>query len=147
MPATDKPIGYWVKHLHNLLETLLDAPLSDERLSRRHWQTLNLLSQSDRTVPELEQALRPFWEEGAIDLATVLDGPDGLVTRGWVETSGEALSLTEEGRAGHAHVADRVNRARRLVLDGLSPEQYVETVQNLSVMTENVERFLAGARS
>ncbi|MEU5941112.1 hypothetical protein ABZ807_18400 [Micromonospora sp. NPDC047548] len=143
MNGTDKPIGYWLKHLHNLIEEQFDATLGDLGLDRRQWQILNVLSRAARSRGEVEQALAPFWPDGVPHPGAILDGPDGLVTRGWVAEDGDMLALTEQGRAAHRTAAERVGETRQLLLRGLTPEQYVETVRVLSVMAGNVESALA----
>ncbi|MCW3815879.1 hypothetical protein ONA91_15650 [Micromonospora sp. DR5-3] len=143
MSSKDKPIGYWLKHLHNLIEEQFDATLGDLGLDRRQWQILNVLSSTARTRGEVEQALAPFWPDGVPALGAVLDGPDGLVTRGWVGHDGDALTLTQPGRSAHRTAAERVGETRRLLLRGLTPEQYAETVRILSAMASNVEAALA----
>ena len=144
MSGTDKPIGYWLKHLHNLIEEQFDATLGDLGLDRRQWQILNLLSGATCSRGEIEQALAPFWPGDVSPLDAALDGPDGLVTRGWVGYDGDALTLTEHGRAAHGTAAERVGETRRLLLRGLTPEHYAETVRILSVMAGNLEAALAG---
>ncbi|RQW84059.1 MarR family transcriptional regulator [Micromonospora globispora] len=144
MNGTDKPIGYWLKHLHNLIDEQFDATLGDLGLDRRQWQILNVLSGATRSRGEMEQALAPFWPDGVPQLEAALDGADGLVTRGWVGYDADALTLTEQGRAAHGAAAERVGETRLLLLRGLTPEQYAETVRILSVMADNLEAALAG---
>jgi hypothetical protein len=162
--AADKPIGYWLKHLHNLIEAQFDATLSDLHLGRRHWQVLNLLAGATYPRTQIEHALAPFWQNTALELDAVLDGRDGLITLGWVEAvagstavesaaadnavagnaaAGSALALTEKGRTAYTTVSARVAETRGRLLRGLTLEQYVETVRVLSVMAENVESALA----
>ncbi|WP_431984436.1 MarR family winged helix-turn-helix transcriptional regulator [Streptomyces qinglanensis] len=139
-----KPLGYWLKHLHDLLERQLDAALADLGVGRRHWQVLNTLSRGPASRDELVRALAPFWEAGAVEPAEVLDGPgSGLAARGWATVTGPRIGLTPEGRAAHARIADRIARSRRTVLGELTPEQYTATVHTLSVMAANVEAELA----
>ena len=134
-----KPIGYWLKHLHNLLEAQLASALAEFDLTRRHWQVLNTVSRRPLTRPELREALTPFWTEGAHDLAEVLDD---LAARGWTDP-GETVTLTPEGRAAHAAAAEQIGRVRAAVVEGLTPEQYAGTIQVLSHMARNVEADLA----
>jgi len=145
MGGTDKPIGYWLKHLHNLIEAQFDATLTDLGVGRRHWQILNLLSSAVQTRAQIEQALAPFWQDPAPHLDAILDGPDGLVTLGWVayDAAGDALTLTEQGRTGYGKIAARVRETRGRLLPGLTAEQYAETVRILSVMAANIETALA----
>jgi hypothetical protein len=143
--ATDKPIGYWLKHLHNLIEAQFDATLADLGLGRRHWQVLNLLSGVAQTRAQIEQGLAPFWQDAAPGLDVILDGADGLVARGWVtyDAAGDALVLTEQGRTAHVSIAGRVGETRGTLLQGLTTQQYAETVRILSVMAGNIESALA----
>ncbi|MFE9331496.1 MarR family transcriptional regulator [Streptomyces sp. NPDC006925] len=143
MDAT-KPIGYWLKHLDNLLERQFDATLADLGIGRRHWQLLNTLSRGPASREELTHALAPFWQAGAAEPAEVLDGPgNSLTARGWATTGGQKIALTAEGRAAHARIADRIAHSRRTVLGELTPEQYTATVRTLSFMAANVEADLA----
>jgi hypothetical protein len=43
---TPKPLGYWLQHLHNLLETHFTLALADLGSNRREWQLLNTLTGS-----------------------------------------------------------------------------------------------------
>ena len=137
MDPADKPIGYWLKHLDNLIEAQFDATLAAFDVNRRQWQVLNSLSGGPLTRTAVEQALAPFWGETAT-LAEVLDGPNGLLAQGWVqqtsETAPDELMLTNEGFASHAAVADHVKAARGAIMNGLTAEQYAETVRNLAAM-------------
>ncbi|GHF25764.1 hypothetical protein GCM10017786_69940 [Amycolatopsis deserti] len=121
MDPLDRPIGFWLKHLHNLLEDGLTGVLADRGLTRRHWQALNTS------------------RHGAEALA-VFDGADearaDLVTRGWITTDG---TLTDDGRTARAEIAERVRRFRELSLTGLTDDQYADTVRTLATMARNLE--------
>ncbi|RKN40084.1 MarR family winged helix-turn-helix transcriptional regulator [Streptomyces hoynatensis] len=141
---TPRPIGYWLKHLHELLERQLEVTLAGLGLGRRHWQILNTLDGGARTPAELRAALAPFWSADAPALDAVLAR---LAELGWTRRAGDgsgALLLTGAGRAAHQEAAARIAETRALVLAGLTPEQYGETVRVLSVMAGNVEAALAG---
>ncbi|MFJ9590424.1 MarR family winged helix-turn-helix transcriptional regulator [Streptomyces acidicola] len=139
-----KPIGYWLKHLHNLLEQQFNATLTDLGLERRHWQVLNTLARGEATHDELKAALAPFWTQGEPSLDRLLNG---IAARGWTRpglpAEGNLVALTDEGRAAHADFAARVAATRATVLKGLTSEQYTETVRILTVMAGNVEADLA----
>jgi DNA-binding MarR family transcriptional regulator len=148
LDPTDKPIGYWLKHLDALIEAQFDAALAAFDIDRRQWQVLNSLSRGPLTPAAVEEALAPFWNKSA-GLSEVLAGPSGLVAQGWVrETSGPAsdeLTLTDEGVASHAAVAEHVEAMRGAILDGITTEQYVETVRNLATMAANLEAAIGEA--
>ncbi|MFB9832252.1 MarR family winged helix-turn-helix transcriptional regulator [Actinoallomurus acaciae] len=135
MEPTDRPIGYWLKHLDGLIESTFDRALAGYALSRRHWQVMNALRDAPPTG--LRDALRPFWGEGVITLEEVVGD---LAGRGWVTEDDGRYALTERGLAAHAAVAERVGETRRAVLDGLTEQDYVDTVRTLSRMAANLER-------
>jgi DNA-binding MarR family transcriptional regulator len=133
-----KPLGYWLKHLHNLLDEHLGLVLSEQGTGRREWQLLNTLARGSRPRADLERDLAPFWlDEPSLPrvLAT-------LAARGWIMESGGTVELTPAGRAGHAALVPRVERTRAVVTAGLTPEQYQETVRILAVMAGNVEQAI-----
>lgn len=136
---TPKPIGYWLKHLDNLLEQQFQAALEDLALGRRHWQVLNVLYGGACFFTELERELSPFWDEEGPDLEAVLHGEDGLIPRGWIRRSELMVGLSHEGYEAYQKVAWRVEETREIVMTGLSAEQYAETIRVLSTMASNIE--------
>jgi hypothetical protein len=138
--AATKPIGYWLKHLHNLIEAQFLAILDTARIGRRHWQVLNLLARGPHTAAAIAAALAPFLADGETDLGAVLTG---LSARRWTVPDGDALALTAAGHTAHTAVAVKVEESRGILLNGLTGEQYTETVRVLCVMAENVEAALA----
>jgi hypothetical protein len=50
--------------------------------------------------------------------------------------------LTADGRTAHARVAALIDRSRAVVMTGLTPHQYRETVEVLETMAGNVEAAL-----
>jgi hypothetical protein len=138
-----KPLGYWLQHLHSLLEEQFATVLSDLGVDRRQWQLLNTLSRGGRTRGDLRDALAPFWSSREPNPDSALAD---LAARGWVVESDGAIALTQQGAAAHTELAQRVDRTRRVVADGLTPEQYHETVRILTVMSANVESDLASRR-
>jgi hypothetical protein len=139
---TPKPIGYWLKHLDNLLDEQFRATLAGLDVSRRDWQVLNTLSRGPATRQDLERALAPFWAADEPGLSGVIAKLD---QRGWTTTD-EPLALTDAGRAAHTELAQRIDETRGTLLNGLTREQYGETVRVLSVMAANVEEDLARTR-
>jgi DNA-binding PadR family transcriptional regulator len=141
---TDKPIGYWLKHLDRLIESAFKRALAEHGLSRRHWQALNTLEAAPLGIEELRTALDPFWGEGTGDgVTTVEDITAELRDRGWITRLGDrGYTLTEQGRAAHAAAAERVRETRRLVLNGLTDQDYAATVRTLRRMAANLERPL-----
>ncbi len=126
--AEERPIGWWVRRLDALLEEAVDAVVTGEGLTRRHWQVLHSLA----TGTELED-----------DVDTVVSD---LVGRGWVVRLGTGrVGLTPDGAAAHDRVNRAVGRVRRHVADGLSRNEYERTILVLSRMVDNIERALGRA--
>ena len=133
--AGQRPIGWWVKRLDELLEQGLDTVVAAEGLGRRHWQVLQSAAEGPVDRPALSAALGPF--AGADELDRVVAD---LTARGWLHGGGGALELTAEGRTAHARLAAAVGAFRRSVAAGLTEEEYARTVAALARMVANLER-------
>ncbi|MFD2093218.1 MarR family winged helix-turn-helix transcriptional regulator [Blastococcus deserti] len=133
-----RPIGWWVKRLDRLLEQTLDSGLATEGLTRRHWQVLHSLAEGAGREEELRSALADF----AGDVGAVVDD---LVDRGWARRGADGVALTAAGRSAHERVATAVGRVRRLVAEGVSAQEYEQTIGVLSRMVGNLERALGRA--
>jgi hypothetical protein len=138
---TGYPIGYWLKRLDRAIDGALDSTLAAEDLARRHWQTMNFLHERPSDAPALAEALRPFWGQGAITLDEVLGD---LERRALVAVDGGRYALTAAGKATRAKIAEHVDVTRRRLVDGVTREQYLATVEVLQRMTANLEGAPAG---
>jgi hypothetical protein len=138
---TGYPIGYWLKRLDRAIDGALDSTLAAEELARRHWQTMNFLHQGPSDASALAEALRPFWGQGAITLDEVLSD---LERRALVAGDGGRYALTAAGKATRAKIAGHVDLTRRRLVDGVSREEYLATVEVLQRMTANLEGAPAG---
>ena len=127
-----KPLGWWLRHVHELLESSMTQALGAESLSRRHWQVLNTIALGARTPEEVDAALAPFVAADGSMTAKVAD----LRTRGWVAENGE---LTEAGREAHTRVEERVEAFRTAVIDGVSDDDYRTTIRTLERCAANLE--------
>ncbi|MFE3451725.1 MarR family winged helix-turn-helix transcriptional regulator [Nonomuraea sp. NPDC059194] len=134
MRNVDRPIGYWVKHLHELIEGSLDDLLAVEGVTRRHWQVMNVLARRARSVADLDAELSPFLSDEEPSLRPYVEQ---LREKGWLET-GEPVALTEEGRRAHAVLLDRISAGRTKVTEGIDPEEYTSTIDVLTRMSANL---------
>lgn len=138
----ERPIGYWLKRLDRLIEDAFDRVLAAEGVSRRQWQTLNVLRRAPAGDDELGAALRPFWET---DTVTVAEVAGELARRGWVTRGPDGRhALTPEGEAAHAALATRVGGIRELVGRGVTEQEYRTTMDVLRRMTGNLEAARPG---
>lgn len=139
-----KPIGYWLQHLHHLLEEHFALVLADRRVTRREWQLLNTLARGPRSRDELEQALAPFWAGG--DGPPYADVLASATARGWVAERDDLITFTPCGAGLRAEIQPRVEASRAAMMAGLAPGQYEETVRVLSVMASNVQAAITTHR-
>ncbi|WP_062213529.1 MarR family winged helix-turn-helix transcriptional regulator [Streptomyces sp. NBRC 109706] len=138
-PSTNarRPLGYWLKHIDRRIEERFDELLAEDGLGRRHWQLCTTLARGPLDVEGLDEALAPFRSARE---PTVRPLVDQLVARGWVMPSGDgALALTEEGRARHAEVAERVGGFRARVAAGLAPDEYATLLRLLERVADNLD--------
>lgn len=133
---TDLPIGFWLKHLDRLIENDLDHALAEDSLGRRQWQVLNSLHDDPGTVLQLDQRLAPFLEE---DEPTVAPAVEALRERGWVSGL-VSLELTADGERAHGDLLQRVKRTRERLCEGVSDQEYRDTVNVLERMSANLEQ-------
>jgi hypothetical protein len=137
--AAQRPIGYWLKELDRLINACFEEDLAAAGLTRRHWQMLNSLAEGPRPAADVRDGLAPFWNdlsEWDIQLAH-------LIARGDVTGDAGTLALTDAGHATHREAFALIGQRRRAMLDGITDEQYVETVRLLEKMAGN----MAGAGS
>lgn len=133
-----RPIGYWLKRVHELIDAGFDQLLQEAGVGRRHWQVLNTLAaDGHQRLPELETALKPFLSADEPSLAPVIDD---LIQREWVRSNDdEAFALTAEGTSAHARLLERVTENRKQLTAGISPEEYQFVVDILAKMAGNLE--------
>ena len=127
-----KPLGWWLRHLHELLESSMGRILDDESLTRRHWQVLNTIALGAHTPEEVDTVMAPFVAaEGSMAPKIA-----HLRERGWVAGNGE---LTAAGREAHVRVEQRVKAFRALAIDGIGDDDYRTTIRTLERCAANLE--------
>jgi hypothetical protein len=131
-----KPLGYWLRYVHELLESFFADALAAESLTRRHWHVLNTIALGARTVAEVDAALAPFVAEDGSMAPKIAD----LRERGWLT---EDLALTEKGREAHTRVEDHVKALRERITEGIGDEDYLLTVRTLQRCAANLEVLTA----
>jgi DNA-binding MarR family transcriptional regulator len=134
---TDRPLGYWVKHLDTLLESSLDRVLARSGIRRRHWQVLGVLREGPQTRAQVAEAMLAFWVAASV---TQTDVVDDLVRRGWAEIDGDVYALTADGEEAYSRVSLDVATLRAQVTDGFTAEEYARIIDALARMAANLEK-------
>lgn len=137
--AIRRGIGYWLVELDRLINERFDEDLASGGFNRRRWQVTHSLADGPQRADDIRDALDTFWtddSEWPTELAGLL--ADGLV----VDDAG-MLSLTDEGRVAHDEAFVRIGERRRQLAEGITDEQFAETVRILRRMVAN----LGGATS
>ncbi|WP_410608930.1 helix-turn-helix domain-containing protein [Amycolatopsis sp. lyj-109] len=127
-----KPLGWWLRHLHELLESSMAQALDAESLTRRHWQVLNTIALGARTPEQVDTAMAPFAAGEGSMAPKVAD----LRARGWVAGDGV---LTADGREAHARVETRIEEFRAKAVEGISDDDYRTTLRTLERCAANLE--------
>lgn len=137
--AIQRGIGYWLVELDRLINQRFDEDLAAGGLGRRRWQVLHSLAEGPQHADDIRNALDTFWSDDDEWPAELAD----LIETGLVAEDGGVLSLTEVGRVTHDEAWVRIGRRRRQMAEGITDEQFAETVRMLRRMAAN----LAGAPS
>lgn len=127
-----KPLGWWLRHLHELLESSMAQALDAESLTRRHWQVLNTIALGAHTPEQVDAAMAPFVTGEGSTTPKVAD----LRARGWVTEDG---ALTDDGREAHARVEERIKAFRAKAVEGVSEDDYRTTLRTLERCAANLE--------
>ncbi len=147
-----RPIGFWLKLVDQLIDERFASTLEEHGVTRRQWQLLNVLSRGPATVEQLDAAVAPFLASAAGDAdtdagATAAEAattPSSaehlaeLVESAWVDAAASGYALTERGRTAFDALAATVAKLREEMSEGLTPEQYTETIAVLERMARNL---------
>lgn len=131
-----RPIGFWLKLVDRMIDEQFASTLEEHGVTRRQWQLLNVLSREQATAEQLDAAVAPFLS--ADDSESSADHLTELVDSGWVDAGTPAYVLTERGRTAFDRLADVVAAQRTLMTEGLTQEQYDDTLAALERMARNL---------
>lgn len=140
-----RPIGFWLKLVDQLIDERFASTLEEHGVTRRQWQLLNVLSRGPATVEQLDAAVAPFLSAGTPALGTEPGEPESsaehlseLIESAWVDATATGYELTERGHTAFDALAVTVGELREELSDGLTPEQYQQTVEALERMARNL---------
>ncbi|WP_265522636.1 MarR family winged helix-turn-helix transcriptional regulator [Oerskovia flava] len=135
-----RPIGYWLKLVDRLIDDSFDEVFHHSGLTRRHWQVLNMIRDGVSDASTVDGVLSPF-AHGTTDpghAAGVSAEIDDLTRRGWVQRSDAGLTVTVAGNHAYHDLLDAVSTSRQRLAEGISPQQYDDTVATLERMAQNL---------
>ncbi|MGV8882584.1 MAG: MarR family winged helix-turn-helix transcriptional regulator [Rhodoglobus sp.] len=138
---TPRPIGFWLKLVDRLIDEQFASTLEEHGVTRRQWQLLNVLSRESSTAAQLDAAVAPFLnltppEPGEPEAS--VEHLTELIDSGWVDATPSGYELTERGRNAFDRLADVVAVSRARMTEGLTAEQYDETLAVLERMARNL---------
>lgn len=137
---TPRPIGYWLKLVDRLIDEQFENTLDEHGVTRRQWQLLNVLTKGPATVEQLDAAVAPFLAAATRDdpAETSAEHLAELVDSAWVEVSPAGYGLTERGRSAFDRLEGVVAAQRTHVAEGVTPDEYTQTVAVLERMARNL---------
>jgi hypothetical protein len=124
-----------------MIDEQFASTLEEHGVTRRQWQLLHVLSSGPATVEQLDAAVAPFLSAGQGSDPTAAESSAEhlaeLVESGWV-TDGDTYALTDRGRAAFDRLAEVVAVQRTAMTEGLTQDQYDETLAALERMARNL---------
>ncbi|WP_115787685.1 hypothetical protein [Arthrobacter silvisoli] len=136
MPDTTQPIAYLLRTLDRLLEERFTDALANHRLSRRQWQLLNVLAETQSTINQLDVATAPNQETSSREPSEA--SLEQLLSGGLVAEKGGVYRLTDAGRTEYRKALNDVNGVRDISTQGLENGEYERTIRTLETMINNL---------
>jgi len=136
---TPRPIGFWLKLVDRLIDEQFASTLEEHGVTRRQWQLLNVLSRENATVEQLDAAVAPFLSLAPDDESeSSAEHLTELIDSAWVDATPTGYELTERGRTAFDKLAEVVRVNREAAMDGLTQEQYEQTLATLELVARNL---------
>ncbi|MFI2738633.1 MarR family winged helix-turn-helix transcriptional regulator [Streptomyces sp. NPDC018711] len=135
-PNAMPPIGFLLNRTDKALTRVMDGTLGEFGLTRVAWQVLNMVRKEDGITDA--EVLRILSVNA--DAPTLTAAVETTLTGGWTSRPAPGrLTLTPDGAARLAEVADHVKAFRTRSVDGITPEEYGTAVRVLERMIGNLE--------
>jgi DNA-binding MarR family transcriptional regulator len=138
--AKHKPIGYWLKHAHEVITEHVDRVLGDNGFTRSRWQVLNIIYQAGTiTRSGVFGTMQTFIDAHQLDEII-----EGLVEEGWLvkhgESDGARLKLTDAGKRKRETIFKVQSEVRKRAMQGITEREYATVIDVLERMVTNLER-------
>jgi hypothetical protein len=134
--ADQRPIGFWLKLVDNLIDEQFAKTLDEHGVTRMQWQLLNVLARGAASVEMLDAAVAPFLvADGA---TTSLDHLTELIESAWVDATPTGYELTERGQGALDRLTAVVATQRTELSAGLTEADYLTTVSTLEHIAANL---------
>lgn len=133
---TQRPIGYWLRHIDGALDANLGRLLAADGLTRRGWQVLNTLSYEPVTIAGLDRTLDAFVSPGE---PTMRPQVERLAELGWARLDGDTAELTEEGVLAHRRVRDAIGVQRARMIECFTPDEFASLMEMLQRFAAHLE--------
>lgn len=133
-----RPIGYWLRALDRLIDEAFDETITEHGVTRRQWQLLSVLDRRSASLAELDHAVAPFLADDPDDPESSAEHLAELVESGWLVLDGDVYALTATGASAFERLRLVVDAQRARLADGLTEEQYAQTVASLERMARNL---------
>jgi hypothetical protein len=134
--ADQRPIGYWLKLVDNLVDEQFATTLDEHGVTRMQWQLMNVLARGSASVGQLDAAVAPFL--AADGATTSLDHLSELIESAWVDATPTGYELTERGQAALERLTTVVATQRTQMSAGLTEADYLTTIATLQQMATNL---------
>ncbi|MBD7996515.1 MarR family transcriptional regulator [Arthrobacter sp. Sa2CUA1] len=136
MATQERPIGFWLKLVDQLVDEQYGASFEEHGVTRRQWQMMNMLTNGPATEQELSDQLRPFFPP--VEAGTSKELIDELAESGWVAVQDGEYALTELGSRSLENLRGAVERIRDQLTSEVSEEEYAALVGVLQRMAGNL---------
>lgn len=136
MATQERPIGFWLKLVDQLVDDQFGASFEEHGVTRRQWQMMNLLVDGPATPKQLADGLRPFFP--AVEAGTSEELIEELRESGWVTLQAEHYELTDLGQRSLENLRGAVDRIRLQLTENVSEDEYAALLALLQRMARNL---------
>lgn len=136
MATDERPIGFWLKLVDQLVDDQFGASFEEHGVTRRQWQMMNLLTDGPASGAQLTEGLRPYFP--VVEPGSSTELIEELRESGWVALEEDQYVLTDLGRRSLENLRGAVERIREQLTEDISDDEYGALVAVLQRMAANL---------